>query len=274
MTDPGGDGGGTVGASMGGSVKSFEPFFKMWSEWLSNNMGPMTTVPGASLPWLTKPSVTTGEETKPLPQGAMANDPLLAVIDKVWDANPLRNIMPLDWAEITRALQTIWMRELSNPQRAMQVATEYNQRLFQTTMNVWTDTASRFWGLQQREEEEEEEEGSSDPRFSAPEWESNPFYAMLKESYFLATEYLLNEAKETDGQGDSAEQQRLEFHLRQFVEAMAPVNFLFTNPEVAKRAFETGGASLVEGARNLLSDVQDGSLSMVDAEAFEVGENL
>ena len=52
---------------------------------------------------------------------------------------------------------------------------------------------------------------------------------------------------------------------------MAPVNFLFTNSEVAKRAFETGGASLVEGARNLLSDVQDGSLSMVDAEAFEVG---
>jgi hypothetical protein len=56
--------------------------------------------------------------------------------------------------EITRALQTIWMREMSNPQRAMQVATEYNQRLFQTTMNVWTDAVSRFWGLPQQEEEE------------------------------------------------------------------------------------------------------------------------
>ena len=141
---------------MGGPGMGFEPFFKMWSEWMANNMGPMTTVPGASLPWLTKPGVTTGEETKPLPEGAMANDPLLAAIDKVWDANPLRNIMPLDWAEITRALQTLWMRELSNPQRAMQVATEYNQRLFQTTLNVWTGAASRFWGLQQREEEEEE----------------------------------------------------------------------------------------------------------------------
>src|SRR3712207_31758 len=97
---------------------------------------------------------------------------------------------------------------------------------------------------------------------------------MLKETYLLASEYLLNEAKVTDGQGDTEEQQRLNFHLRQFVEAMAPVNFLFTNPEVAKRAFETGGASLVEGARNLLSDMEDGSLSMVDASAFEVGENL
>src|SRR5919112_4235842 len=267
MADSGGSGGSMVGAPMGSPGMAFEPFFKMWSEWMTNNMGPMTTVPGASLPWLTKPGVTTGEETKPLPQGAMANDPLLSAIDQVWDANPLRNIVPLDWAEIIRALQTLWMREMSNPQRVVQKATEYNQRLFQTTMNIWTDAASRFWGLQEREEEEEEED-NSDPRFSAPEWESNPYYAMLKESYFLATEYLLNEAKETDGQGDSAEQQRLEFHLRQFVEAMAPVNFLFTNPEVAKRAFETGGASLIEGARNLLSDVQDGSLSMVDAAAF------
>ena len=92
---------------------------------------------------------------------------------------------------------------------------------------------------------------------------------MLKESYLLASEYLLNEAKETDGQGDTEEQQRLNFHLRQFVEAMAPVNFLFTNPDVAKRAFETGGASLVEGARNLISDMEDGSLSMVDAAASD-----
>ena len=271
MTESGGDGGTTAGAPMEGSAMSFESFFKMWSEWLSNNMGPMTTVPGASLPWLTKPGITTGEEAKPLPEGAVANDPLLSALDKVWDANPLSNILPLDWTEITRALQTLWMREMSNPQRAAQVATEYNQRLFETSMNVWGNAAARFWGISR---EEEQEEGTSDPRFSSEAWESNPYYKMLKETYFLATKYLLNEADETDGQGDSEEQRRLKFHLKQFVEAMAPANFLLTNPEVLKRAFETGGASLVEGARNLLADIEDGSLSMVDAEAFEVGENL
>ena len=271
MTESGADGGTTAGAPMEGSAMSFEPFFKMWSEWLSNNMGPMTTVPGASLPWLTKPGITTGEEAKPLPEGPVANDPLLSTLDKVWNANPLSNILPLDWTEITRALQTLWMREMSNPQRAAQVATEYNQRLFETSMNVWGNAAARFWGISR---EEEQEEGTSDPRFSSEAWESNPYYKMLKETYFLATEYLLNEADETDGQGDSEEQRRLKFHLKQFVEAMAPANFLLTNPEVLKRAFETGGASLVEGARNLLADIEDGSLSMVDAEAFEVGENL
>jgi polyhydroxyalkanoate synthase len=272
MTDSGGDGGRTMGVPMEGSTMPFDPFFKMWSEWLRDNMGPMTTVPGASLPWLTKPGITTGEEIEPLPEGAMANDPLLSAINQIWDANPLSNIIPLDWMEITRALQTLWMREMSDPARAMQVATDFNLRLFEQSMEVWQDAASRFWGLSEKEEEEEED--TSDPRFSAPEWESNPFYAMLKESYLLASEYLLNEAQETDGQGDTEEQRRLDFHLRQFVEAMAPVNFLFTNPEVFKRALETGGASLVEGARNLLSDIQDGNLSMVDATAFEVGENL
>ena len=262
-----------MGLPVGGEVPtSFEPFFKMWSEWLSNNMGLMTTVPGASLPWLTKPGISTGEEAKPLPEGAMANDPLLSAMDKIWNANPLSNIVPLDWVEITRALQTLWMREMSNPQRAMQVATEYNQRLFETTLNVTTDAASRFWGLAQQEEAGEE--GASDSRFSAPEWNSHPFYTMLKETYFLASEYLLNEAQEADGQGDTEKQRRLNFYLRQFVEAMAPVNFLLTNPEVLKRAFETGGVSLVQGARNLLSDIEDGSLSMVDATAFQVGENL
>jgi polyhydroxyalkanoate synthase len=270
MTDHGVSGG-EAGAPVPSPAPSFEPFFKMWSEWLANGMGHMTTLPGASLPWLAKPGVSTGEEVGPLPKGAMANDPLLSALDKVWSANPFTNIVPLDWLEITRSLQTLWMRETSDPRRTIRAAADYNQRLFEKSVEVWTDATLRLWGARQGEEKDEQ---ISDPRFSAPEWDSNPFYAMLKETYLLASEHLLNEAKVTDGRGSTEEQRRLNFHLRQFVEAMAPANFLLTNPEVFKRAFETGGASLLEGARNLLKDMEDGSLSMVDATAFEVGENL
>ena len=271
MTDYRGNsrGAGVTGA---GPETSFEPFFKMWSQWLRIGMGPMKTIPGASLPWLTKPGISTGEEVKPLPEGAMANDPLLSALSKIQEANPLANIVPLDWLEITRALQTLWMREVSNLVRAMQVATAYNQRLFETTMNVWSEAAARFWGMQWPQKQEEKDE--FDPRFSSEVWESNPYYKMLKDVYLLASEYLMKEAEETDGRVDPEKQRHLEFHLRQFVEAMAPVNFLFTNPDALERAFETGGASLVEGTRNLLSDIAEGSLSQVDSEAFEVGENL
>ena len=150
------------------------------------------------------------------------------------------------------------------------MATDYNRRLFETNMKVWSDAASRFWGLPRQEEEEK---GKPDKRFSDPEWE-NPYYETLKETYLLASEYLLKEAEETDDGQDTEEQRSLKFHLKQFVDAMAPVNFLLTNPAALKRVMETGGTSLVDGARNLASDLEEGRLSMVDADAFEVGENL
>ena len=204
----------------------------------------------------------------------MRNDPLLSTVEKLWDANPMQNVLPISWVEITRSLQTLWAREMSDPVRATERATEYNRRLFESTIEVWQDAAVRFWGVPDREEEEEEGDGGRpDKRFSAPEFESNPYYQTLKESYLLASDYLMTEAEETDGQDDE-EQRRLRFHLQQFVDAMAPVNFLLTNPAALKRAFETGGTSLAEGTRNLLADLEEGRLSMTDLTAFEFGENI
>src|SRR5918993_1291381 len=207
-----------MGFPMAGQTAPFAPF-EMWMEWFKNNMGNASATPGAGVPWLMSPGISTGEEE--LPEGAVKNDPLMSAMQKAWEANPVSSVIPIDWIEITRALQTLWMREMSDPVRATQVAADYNRRFVQASMEVW------------------------------------------------------QEAEETaNGQADTEEQRRLKFHLRQFVEAMAPVNFFLTNPAAIKRAIETGGTSLVDGARNLMSDLEDGSLSMVDSEAFEVGENL
>jgi polyhydroxyalkanoate synthase subunit PhaC len=244
--------------------------FDLWSQWLRSSLGDVTATPGASVPWLISPGVSTGEEADPLPEGAIRQDPLLSTMEKLWDANPLQNVLPINWVEITRSLQTLWAREMSDPVRATERAAEYNRRLFETTVEVWSEATARFWGLPPQEEEEE---GKPDKRFSEPEWESNPFYQTLKESYLLASEYLLKEADETDGQ-DTEEQRRLKFHLKQFVDAMAPVNFLLTNPAALRRIVETGGASLAEGTRNLLADLKEGRLSMTDTTAYELGENI
>ena len=258
---------------MSGQTTPFAPF-EMWMEWFKNNMGDASATPGAGVPWLMSPGISTGEEE--LPEGAVRNDPLMSAMQKAWEANPVSSVIPIDWIEITRALQTLWMREMSDPVRATQVAADYNRRFVQASMEVWQDAAYRFWGLPRPQEEgEQSEQMEGDKRFSAPEWGQNPYYETLKQLYLLASDYLLQEAEETaNGQADTEEQRRLKFHLRQFVEAMAPVNFFLTNPAAIKRVIETGGTSLVDGARNLMSDLEDGSLSMVDSEAFEVGENL
>jgi polyhydroxyalkanoate synthase len=188
------------------------------------------------------------------------------------DANPMQNVLPIDWSGISQALQALWMREMSNPERAMQRTMDFNMKLMNSSVNAWQDAASRFWGLQTGEEKEEEE-GRPDKRFAAPDWEQNPFYETLKENYLLASNFLLEEVEDTDGE-DTPEKRKMKFHLQQFVDAMAPVNYLLTNPAALKRAFETGGASLAEGTRNLLADLQEGRMSMTDANAYRPGKNL
>src|SRR3954453_529881 len=78
---------------------------------------------------------------------------------------------------------------------------------------------------------------------------------------------------EADGL-EPAERERLGFHLQQFVNATSPTLLLLSNPAALRRIVETGGASLADGARNLLSDLKEGRLSMVDATAFAPGRNL
>ncbi len=112
----------------------------------------------------------------------------------------------------------------------------------------------------------------TDRRFSAPEWSENPLYDYLRQSYFLTASWL----REAVGslQMDPATQQRLDFYTRQYVDAMAPSNFPATNPEVLKKAIESGGESLKAGLKNLLADMEKGQISMTDASVFKVGRNI
>lgn len=111
-----------------------------------------------------------------------------------------------------------------------------------------------------------------DHRFAAKEWREQPYFAWLKDSYLLYAQYVRELAQLA--QGDASARKRLRFLAQQYVEAMAPTNFLATNPEALKLALESGGASVAQGLSNLLSDAQRGSIAMTDASAFAVGENL
>ncbi|MGI8865492.1 MAG: hypothetical protein ACR2G1_02030, partial [Rubrobacteraceae bacterium] len=88
--------------------------FEIWSEWMRANMDAMNVVPGGAA---SDDSPSGSESSSEAP---MKNDPILSVMHKLMDANPMQNVLPIDWSGISQALQALWMREMSNPERAMQ----------------------------------------------------------------------------------------------------------------------------------------------------------
>ena len=205
----------------------------------------------------------------------LAGDPLLLASEETLNANPLHEVIPVDWAEIVRALRTIWLHQLSRPEATITAAAEFNLKLIQSTVDTWTEFAQRWYGMAPSSADAAGGEPASgkDKRFAAPEWQNNPVYRTLKEFYLLASDWLLHQP---DGFDDitAAERQRLNFHLRQFVDAVSPTLMPLSNPLAMHRVVETGGASIADGIRNLMHDIEEGRLSMVDTEAFAPGRNL
>ncbi|HRO15772.1 MAG TPA: class I poly(R)-hydroxyalkanoic acid synthase [Paracoccus sp. (in: a-proteobacteria)] len=201
----------------------------------------------------------------------LSRNPALRSIDQMWNANPLRDVIPLDWAEIARALRVVWLHSLSRPRTAVSIM-EFNQDVWRSAANIWQEAGQRWLGLEQTPQEKAPAPAPADKRFAAPEWHSNPAYRTLMEVYLLASDWLLEQSGAEDM--SEAERRRVNFHLRQFVDAMSPTLMLLSNPAALRKAIETGGASMAAGARNLMADITAGRLSMVDAEAFAPGRNL
>ncbi len=112
-----------------------------------------------------------------------------------------------------------------------------------------------------------------DKRWNDPAWEENPAYRRLQQVY-LAVCQEIDRAIDDAGL-DVKSDMRGRFAVGILTEALAPTNTLL-NPTALKRAFDTGGASLVRGAKHLVHDLRrnGGMPSTVDREPFQVGETV
>ena len=195
-------------------------------------------------------------------------DPWITLIDQLWQANPYSKLVPLDPAEITRTFQQLWLDAARNPGHAWATYSEFVQQYTQ----VMASAALKFWG-QGREGEPVITPEKGDKRFSAPDWQQNPAFDALKQSYLLASTTLLRSASEVQGL-DEHQQRKLIFYLRQFLDAISPTNVTFTNPQVIHETVQSGGQNLVTGMEHLLRDIKAGQMKMTDTDAFAPGRNL
>jgi polyhydroxyalkanoate synthase len=129
----------------------------------------------------------------------------------MWNANPLREVVPVDWAEIARALRIVWLRSLRKPSSALAVV-DLNQDLWRSALEVWHEAGQRWLGLAGSSSGKGPTSGAADKRFSAPEWHTNPAYRTLQQVYLLASDWLLEQGNVDDM--DQAEQRRINFHQR------------------------------------------------------------
>ncbi len=159
-----------------------------------------------------------------------------------------------------------WLQKSTeNPTQWLDIITRYQQE----QINLWMKMINNPVG---QPPESVISPPTGDRRFSNKEWHENPVFSYVKQSYLLAANLLTELAENADL--DKQSQQKLNFYTQYFINAMSPTNFAATNPEVISQAIETKGQSLIDGLKNLLTDLERGRITMTDESAFQVGKNL
>ena len=181
-----------------------------------------------------------------------------------------RGLGMADPTSIGVAFMEMTARMMSDPAGLMQA----QMNLWQDTMALWQHTAQRMAGQAPAPVVEPE---PGDRRFKDAEWDENHLFDFIKQSYLLTARWLQSTVRDVEGIDDKAAQ-KIDFYTRQFVDAMAPSNFVMTNPEVLRATVESKGENLVRGLNNLLGDLERGKgelrIKMTDDEAFTLGENI
>jgi polyhydroxyalkanoate synthase len=114
----------------------------------------------------------------------------------------------------------------------------------------------------------------ADRRFADAAWEENPAFFWLRQNYLISRRFV--EDLVAAGELDDDTRAKAEFAVSLLADALAPTNLLLGNPAALKRAFDTGGRSVLLGARNWLDDLRHngGRPRQVDASSFQLGENI
>jgi polyhydroxyalkanoate synthase len=162
-------------------------------------------------------------------------------------------------------------RMMSDPARLV----EAQMSLWNDYLRLWQHSTQRFLGGPAAEPVVEP--GPEDRRFRDQAWSDNSLFDYIKQSYLLTARWLQGTLGNVEGL-DERTARKVDFYTRQFVDALAPSNFVLTNPEVLRTTIESRGENLVNGLKNLLDDLERGkgrlAISMTDMAAFKIGENV
>jgi poly[(R)-3-hydroxyalkanoate] polymerase subunit PhaC len=177
---------------------------------------------------------------------------------------------PLDPLDLGRAFAELTARMMADPAKLARAQMD----LWQGYADLWAAATRRMMGAEAATVAAPE---PGDRRFRDPAWQESQLFDFIKQSYLLTARWMTGVVRETEGL-DDATARKVDFYTRQFADALAPTNFVLTNPEVLRATVESRGKNLVDGLRNLLADLERGKgrlhIRMTDLDAFKLGENI
>jgi len=131
---------------------------------------------------------------------------------------------PSELGEVIKTLSAVAEYWLSDSTRA----TELQLKMGKAYLDLWGSSMRRLAG---EPAEPVIAPSPRDKRFSDPEWKSNQFFDFVMQLYLLTTQWAHDLVHNAEGV-DPHTRKKAEFYVQQITNALAPSNFVLTNPEV------------------------------------------
>jgi len=182
----------------------------------------------------------------------------------------VRDQPPNELTELVKTFSAVAEYWMSDQDRAAEVQT----RIAKAYLDLWGSSMRRLAG---EEAPPAIAPSPRDKRFADPEWKSNQFFDFVLQLYLLTAQWAQELVKNADGL-DPHTRRKAEFYVQQITNAMAPSNFVLTNPEVLRETLASNGVNLVRGMKMLAEDIEAGRgtlrIRQSDPSNLEVGVNM
>jgi len=174
------------------------------------------------------------------------------------------------FTDMVKTLSKVGEYWLSDPRRTLEAQTQLLAGYF----GLWTKTMQRLSGDSAAEAEAEP---IKDRRFTDEDWQKNPFFDFLKQTYLLTSNWAEKLVGEAEGL-DEHTRHKATFYTKQITAAFSPTNFVATNPQVYRETIASNAENLVRGMKMLAEDISLGHgelrLRQTDMTKFAVGRDM
>ncbi|MFT4184357.1 MAG: class I poly(R)-hydroxyalkanoic acid synthase [Rhizobium sp.] len=172
--------------------------------------------------------------------------------------------------DMVKTLSKVGEYWLSDPRRTLEAQTHLLSGYF----GLWTKTMQRLGGDSSAEAAPEP---VRDKRFADEDWQKNPFFDFLRQTYLLTSGWAEKLVSDAEGL-DEHTRHKATFYTRQITAALSPTNFVATNPQLYRETVATNAENLVRGMKMFAEDIVAGHgelhLRQTDMTKFAVGKNM